>query len=388
MHKGDCMRKTIENSILTVYLTGTLDTNNAEDFGQELASYISDDVKTIILDAENLTYISSAGLRQILKFRKAFSQFKIINASLEVYDVFEMSGFTEMMDISKGYRHLSVEGCEKIGEGSNGIVYRISPDEIVKVYKNDDALDDIKREKLLARKALILGVNTAIQKDVVRVGDKYGTIFEMLSAKSLTKLINADADKFDYYIGIYVEMLKQIHAIKVDDPLIPSIKEVEVNRRYDLKGQMDDEHYNKMINLFEEISDDKCLIHGDYHTSNIHYDGKEAILIDMDTLSYGNIIFDFSGIFSAYIGFSLVDKDSVEKFLKIKADVAQRIWQRTVQIYFDVEDITEIENKVKVISYSRILRRTLKREKDNIALIEASRNELYKALDQIDSLNI
>ena len=39
-------------------------------------------------------------------------------------------------------------------------------------------VDDIKRERELAKTALVLGVNTAIPFDVVKVGDKYGSVFE------------------------------------------------------------------------------------------------------------------------------------------------------------------------------------------------------------------
>ena len=63
-----------------------------------------------------------------------------------------MTGFTEMLNIQKGYRKLSVEGCEVLGEGSNGIVYRYDPEIVVKVYRNSNALNEIKRERRLARR--------------------------------------------------------------------------------------------------------------------------------------------------------------------------------------------------------------------------------------------
>ena len=164
------MKNTFENNVLTIYPVGNVDTANAEQFGKEVdelrAQYPDGQ---LVLDMEELKYISSAGLRQILRLKKKEKDLKIINCSSEIYDIFEMTGFAEMMDISKGYRKMSVEGCEVIGEGSNGIVYRLNPDTIIKVYKNNDALEDIKRERELAKTALVLGVNTAIPFDVVKV---------------------------------------------------------------------------------------------------------------------------------------------------------------------------------------------------------------------------
>ena len=195
------MKNTFENGVLTIYLEGNVDTSNAEEVGKEIDEIRNEhpDGK-FVLDLQDLKYISSAGLRQILRLKKKEPEFKIINCSSEIYEIFDMTGFAEMMDIEKAYRQMSVEGCEKIGEGSNGVVYRLNPDTIIKVYKNNDALEDIKRERELAKTALVLGVNTAIPFDVVKVGDKFGSVFELLSAKSITKLIMADPDNKEKYV--------------------------------------------------------------------------------------------------------------------------------------------------------------------------------------------
>ena len=58
-----------------------------------------------------------------------------------------MTGFSEIMQVEKAYRRVSVEGCEVVGEGANGKVYRVDRDNVVKVYKNADALEDIKHER-------------------------------------------------------------------------------------------------------------------------------------------------------------------------------------------------------------------------------------------------
>ena len=79
------------------------------------------------------------------------------------------------------------QDCEVIGEGFNGKVYRIDQDNVVKVYKNANALADIQHEREVARLAMVLGVPTAISYDVVRVRDSYGSVFELLNARSLPK---------------------------------------------------------------------------------------------------------------------------------------------------------------------------------------------------------
>ena len=160
-----------EKSISHIILDGRIDSTNASLAEKQIFEGINAGAEKIIIDAENLEFISSAGLRVILKLRKAYKDIEIVGVSPDVYDVFEMTGFTEMINVQKGYRKLSVDGCEVLGEGSNGVVYRYDPEIVVKVYRNANALNEIKRERQLARTALILGIPTAIPFDVVRVGD-------------------------------------------------------------------------------------------------------------------------------------------------------------------------------------------------------------------------
>ena len=51
-----------------------------------------------------MEYISSAGLRIILRLIKSKRSVKMINVSPEVYEVFEVTGFTEMMTVEKAFR--------------------------------------------------------------------------------------------------------------------------------------------------------------------------------------------------------------------------------------------------------------------------------------------
>ena len=78
-------------------------------------------------------------------------------------------GFTDIIDIQKAYRKFSVDGCKIIGQGAKGIVYRYDADTIIKVYKKPDAIEEVEREKKLAKRAFVLGVPTAISYDIIKV---------------------------------------------------------------------------------------------------------------------------------------------------------------------------------------------------------------------------
>ena len=58
----------------------------------------------------------------------------------------KITGFTRMMHIEKGLRHVSVDGCEVIGMGGVGTVYRINDDTIIKVFREGTTLAEVEKE--------------------------------------------------------------------------------------------------------------------------------------------------------------------------------------------------------------------------------------------------
>lgn len=387
------MNYNFENNVLTIFLGGNIDSNNAESVGEEIDKIRQENPNgKLVLDLEELKYISSAGLRQVLRLKKKEKDLSLINVSSDIYEVFDMTGFSEMMDIQKAYRKFSVDGCEVIGEGSNGIVYRINDDTIIKVYKNADALDDIKRERELARTALVLGVNTAIPYDVVKVGNTYGSVFELLSAKSLTKLItenSADKASVDKYVKVFVDMLKEIHNTPVKAGILPDAKKRYIGYLENIEGKLPEETYAKIHKMLEEIPESNMMLHGDYHTNNVHYANNEAILIDMDTLATGDPIFELCNLYLAYRGFGELEHDAVTKFLKIDWDVAQYVLEKTFEMYFEGRSEEEVKNemdKATLVGFVRLYRRTLKRTPDNAALIKHCQDRIEELVSRVDSL--
>ena len=232
-------------------LTGRIDSTNAPDVEKQILDElagVAPDVP-VALDFEKLDYISSAGLRVILRLKKNWNDLTVENVNSDIFETLEMTGFTEMMTVKKAYRVVSVEGCEVIGEGANGKVYRIDSDNVVKTYKNADALAEIQHEREVARLALILGVPTAISYDVVRVGDSYGSVFELLNAKSFSKLLANEPDKYDFCVSEYVKMLKKIHSIEVPEGKLPKIKEKVLSAVTRVKDTLPDGLGDKLLGI-------------------------------------------------------------------------------------------------------------------------------------------
>lgn len=93
--------KTTDNKTLTLALAGRLDTTTAPSLEAELKSSI-DGVEELIFDLASLEYIASAGLRVLLSAQKVMNRqgsMVIRNVSDTVMEVFEITGFTDILTI-------------------------------------------------------------------------------------------------------------------------------------------------------------------------------------------------------------------------------------------------------------------------------------------------
>ena len=385
----------IEDGVLTISLSGKIDSLNAfeveENLKQIQLQYPAD---AVILDCDQLVMISSAGLRVILRLKQEVDDIRLINVHPEVYEILDITGFTELMEVQKAYRVLSLEGCEIIGQGANGKVYRYDDETIVKVYLNPESLPEIHREREVARTAFVLGVPTAIPYDVVRIeSGGYGSVYELLNAKSYAQLLK-DGDKtLDEVAEMSVEMLRLIHSKVVKPDSMPDMKAIAVNWAMFLKDYLPQDQHEKLLSLIEAVPQDMHMVHGDYHLKNVMLQNGESLLIDMDTLCYGNPIFELASMYNAYCGYTAVDPMQIVNFLGIDRETGAAFWRKSLELYLGTTDASAVqaaEDKAKIIGYTRVMRREIRRNGLNTekgrALIAHCRNVLSDLLPKVDTL--
>lgn len=93
--------KNLDGSKLNIALEGRLDTSTAPALEEELKASL-EGITDLVLDFEKLEYISSAGLRVVLSAQKTMTkqgQMKLVNVNEEVMEVFEITGFVDILTI-------------------------------------------------------------------------------------------------------------------------------------------------------------------------------------------------------------------------------------------------------------------------------------------------
>ena len=382
----------IDKDILYIAVEGRIDASNAAVAEEKIFEIKNGNPgKHTVIDADNLEYISSAGLRVILRLRKEEPKLAIINVAADVYDVFDMTGFTEMVTVEKAYPRMSVEGCEFIAKGANGAVYRYDNETILKTYFAKDALPEIKLERENARRAFVLGINTAIPYGIVRVGDGYGTVTELLNAVSVSKLIRNNPDDLSEAVKYYVDLLKSIHAIEVEDGVVADIKETVLGWVEFLSAHIPEYQSKKLYELISAIPKQNTMLHGDYHTNNIMVQNGEPLLIDMDTLCMGHPIFELASMFNALVGYSELNHENMQEFFGYTYETAGKFWNTAIKMYLGTDDdavVNSVVEKAMVIGYIRMLRRAIRRpeDADSPAKIARCKEMLTQLVDKVDTL--
>lgn len=367
------MQATLEKGKLTVFLPTKIDGTNSDEVKKELDEIIEkEEYIALVLDADALTYISSAGLRVVLSLvKESGKKTDIINVSENVYEIFDVTGFTEILKVHRKPRQISVERCPIIGRGTFGTVYRLDDETVVKVFntKRTVSVERIEQEKNLAKDVFVKGIPTAISFDIVRTGDNFGLVFEMLNASSLLDYMMANKEEEDEMTDKVCEVLKKLHSSELLSENVPSMKSILLSMTPVVKNHFTEDEMNRFRKLIEETPDRKTMIHGDFHPGNIMVDkNKDLMLIDVGDMSTGHPFFEF---FDMYPSFLLSDEveygqedvrrqitdflhlESVDDVEEGKAFMTQ-YWNRLLHTYFAGHSDNEIE---KFSSYFRAMGR-------------------------------
>ena len=93
------------DTVLVIEIAGQLDTQNSGEASERLSEIVKNGHKKVLLNLEELEFISSAGLRVILRTSRALEEqgghLKVCGASGLVTEVFVVAGFNILLDLSE-----------------------------------------------------------------------------------------------------------------------------------------------------------------------------------------------------------------------------------------------------------------------------------------------
>ena len=268
-------------------------------------------------------------------------------------------------DTAKGvyrkYKEVSVEGCERIGHGAKGDVYRYDEELVVKVFNQNNLFQDVEREIALSRRAFILGVPTAISFGIVLVGERYGAMYELVDADTLSTYIAKAPDQVDEYAKLMAGVARDIHSIEVaEDDVFPSA--YDRIQEY-IRGGVayeDERLAKKCMRLVNALPPRNTLVHGDFHTNNVFMMKDEPLIIDMDRVSRGHPIIELADLYYFYVVLGEDEPAVIEDFMGFSYETSLRFFDSFLRSYLGTDDedrLRDVKDKATLLCYTRLIRK-------------------------------
>ena len=284
------------------------------------------------------------------------------------------------------YKEVSVEGCRLLGRGAKGEVYRYDDELVIKVFNQNNTYRDVEQEIALSRRAFILGLPTAISFGIVSVGDRYGAMYELVDAETVSKCIARSPGQVESYAGIMAELAREIHGASAeeDDVFPEAAQRLRSYVRNGLAYERED-LAEKCGKLIDALPASRHLVHGDFHTGNVFLQKGEPLLIDMDRVSVGHPIAEISGLYYFYVILGEDDPIVVEDFMGFSYETARQFFPCFLSAYLETEDadrLREVTEKAALLGYVRMIHRVRKKS----ALSEKDQETISRCVDRIAEL--
>ena len=345
---------TNNNGDATITLCGRLDTSVSAKTKSEIDKHLAaaGNINSLTMDAEGLEYISSSGLRILLTLAKSYKNFKVVGVNAEVYDVLSMTGFNKIIKVERALRQLSIDGCEQIGVGGVGTVYRLDGDTIIKVFREGTTIDEVRKEITMSKEAFVMGTPTAISFDIVKVGSQYGLVYELLNAETLSSCIKRAPERIDEYARLYANLFRQLHSIEVPaDSNVPDAIEHERQQILHISRYFPKESIDLLLQILDTIPTGNRLLHLDLQVKNTMMQDNELMLIDMGEMGYGHPVLDLGHAYSSMV---LLIGD-YDKTIGIPRELGNKVWDLAINYYFEglPEDVIE-QRKAQIDVVARI----------------------------------
>ena len=323
-------------------LKGRIDSVNAEQIERELSAYAEKtDAEAQVLDAKELEYISSAGLRVLLRLMKKGIRIQMTEVSPVVWEILDVTGFLGMLQAGKALREISVEGCPLIGQGGTAGVYRLDEDTIVKLYYDNVPFKKIEKEKTFTRKAFELGMPCAISFDIVKCGGKYGIVYELIHARTLAEAIAGEPERLEEYASAYGRLGRSIHGLPGDPQIFPETTEQYHEQIERLRAWVDGDAVKRLHGFVDSVPGRGTLIHGDFHLNNVMLQDGEYILIDMADVSCGHPVFELACTWVGLVSICSRGPELTTKMYGLMPDQLLAVWDGFIRGYFGAQEEKE-----------------------------------------------
>ena len=391
------LQASMQNGKLHFSLGGKIDSTNSKEFGDVVAAEREKHpIGPIVFDCAKLEYVSSAGLRVFLSLsNKEPDPIRIINVSQKVYNIFDITGFNRIFDVTMPPRDISDMEAQKIGDTGGITVYYIGGDTLMKVYPEGTSLESVEQERKYAQVALVSGIPTLIAYDVVTYKGRYGMLYELVKANTVSALLENAPWKLETYAEKMGNLLRLIHSSAPNAVSFPKAADIYMDWARKMTPWLHDNEISILLKLIDVIPDADTIVYGNFHVRNVFVQHGELILLNMTGICCGNPIYDLGTAYMIYINEA---EPLIKRMSGLDAIQAKKFWNVMADAYFDKMDRSFIQEFEQTIRAAALLRSALypasyvafhgvSLSKEDAELFTAhARRDLFPAAGHIEAL--
>jgi uncharacterized protein (TIGR02172 family) len=237
------------------------------------------------------------------------------------------------------YPQINLEDWRQVGEGGNGKTYvnAAAPGEILKVNNARlSTLEAVEHEYNISKAVANLGISVPEMYRIVRIGDAYGTISQLIKGKkSLSRICQEEPERTEEMARLLCQKGKELFATPCKTDFFPSRKGQALLAIG--KASYVSNKDKKAIQAFiESIPESTGCSHGDFQTGNIIQAGEDYYWIDLDRFAYGDPMFDIGHLFLICQLYAPMKR--VQDIFHMTLEQFRRFWDAFAREYTGKED--------------------------------------------------
>jgi len=324
-----------QNEYILVELPERIDSGNANDVENEIDEIVKQNPgKRLRFDAKNMAYISSAGLRILLKAEKSGALESLSNVSSAVYSILDNTGFIDIIEVKRLASEYDYNSDMLIGEDSFGKLYKADNENVIRTYKPFVKTSDIEMGFEGSKILMNTPVSCAIPFDIVSTKEGKGCLYSVEKFASVSKLIATQEDKNAFRqkaANKIVKQLKLVHNVNELADRLPKMTERLNELINENLMAFSFEERENICHIVGRLSRSNKVILENINENTVLISYKEPVLVDFSSLRFGNPVFEISGIYRNVYEF--------DNFLGAKGSELDDTWKYFLKKYIgDAED--------------------------------------------------
>ena len=294
----------------------------------------------VVYDCSTLAWIDMEGISVLADVRDAGRKLTLKDLNADCMVLFRVEGFEPYLEGDDKLPKIDLSGCEKINEGANGVIYRVSDEVVAKTFKQEPDYYDLVSRRIALKNALVCGVPAPLSFGYAVYDGKIVTLMELINSRSLMQIIASGEDS-DEYIARYAQFVKELHEIQDEQKLNRFTRDLlgqEILGKADrCDSVLPEEYRGRARKIIEAVDEPECLVHGDIQPHNVMISGDEMLFIDFDNFSTGKSVYDLGALYRTLLCNDNMGVTDFNSFLKIPFEQCRRIWDMFVSEYYKDE---------------------------------------------------